>query len=189
MDRRNSRRGARGSLGVVAVDSEVHSMADTGRAKGVSRFADAFFGTMLALVMIGIGAWFLPASFWFDVRNVQVLDTVHGASPAMVIERTIHRPFTADWTVSVLRISEDGTSAYCSVEGHNDYVPGAVIPPGVNLDWWTWPERCELEVGQYVVRTLWEIRLFGFLSKDIRITSNPFNVFAVASTGVRISGS
>lgn len=124
----------------------------------------------------GIQQWF-PPSYWFELDRVYVHDTVEGKPALMEIDRTIHRPVTMEWTVEVNRETMGGFYAYCVQSGQNDYRPGSSLPAPteLNLDWWTWPRKCDLPAGRYQVETTYRIRftLFEFI---IRNTSNTFTV-------------
>lgn len=148
------------------------------------RGLDSFIATLLAIALATAILWVLPMGIWFEVRSVQVLDSVVGQSPRMIVDRTIRMPFTASWSVTVLNIREDGFEPICSASGQNDYDTTNLLPVDLDLDWWTWPTKCTLPVGQFVVRTVWTIPLFGALRKDIRVLSNPFKITAVEADDV-----
>ena len=119
----------------------------------------------------------IPASFWLTVDKVFVHDTVAGSTPLMDVERTIHRQFRAKWIATVLREGRFGTfSAFCSARGVNDYRPDNDLPDVVDLNWWTWPTRCVLPEGRYVLHTLWTIEAPFFPDKEVRIESNVFAI-------------
>jgi hypothetical protein len=121
----------------------------------------------------------LPASHWLEVTGLHVHDTAAGTSPKMRVDRVIHRPFQADWIVTVMREnwSGNGFSTFCTARGGNDYRPGAQLPDTLDLDWWTWPVRCDLPPGRYRVKTLWRLTLPENVVKDVRVTSNIFSVW------------
>lgn len=119
-----------------------------------------------------------PASFWLTVNTVHVFDTVVGTSPKMEVDRTVIQPFKADWVAEVEEYDETvGVfSVRCTGKGTNSYTPTDQIPADVDLNWWTWPTKCELQKGKWRVQTLWTIQPPGYPSKEVRITSNTFEV-------------
>ena len=88
-------------------------------------------GTLGAAVLIAfswvfyLSAWphVLPARYWFSVERVEVMDGVAGKAPAMVVERTIRRPFQGAWIATVMRQDAGGFFTYCTAHGANDYLP------------------------------------------------------------------
>lgn len=135
-------------------------------------------GSVVAYVA-GLAAF--PASFWFEVRNVRVADTVAGATPLMAIDREIRRPFEGEWTVTVLRKRQDGEGffSFCTAKGAADYHPSNRLPqgPDLTLDWWIWPTKCPLPPGLYKIRTHWLITARYFPTKEVWNDSNEFRVF------------
>ncbi|MGE0653261.1 MAG: hypothetical protein AB7P12_16180 [Alphaproteobacteria bacterium] len=127
------------------------------------------------LVMVAPVA--VPASFWFKVDRVYVHDAVDGSTPLMEVDRTIVRPFHGRWIATVLRKNHRGTYAtFCTAVGANDYRPGNMLPDMVDLNWWTWPTRCTLPPGTYFLNTLWTIDAPFFPDKEVRISSNAFEI-------------
>ncbi len=171
-----------GDIAVVAVrttpfDSDVH------RGSGViRRYLDPLIGTVFGALLFWSLGTMIPTSIWYEVRSVQVLDTQEGVSPRMIVDRTIRMPVDMDWSVVVYRVTDDGYLSECRSTGHNEYDPSATLPPALDLDWWTFPVECKLKPGNFVVRTLWTLNLFGFLRKPIRAVSNVFTVTSIDST-------
>lgn len=117
-----------------------------------------------------------PASYWFQVDRVEVLDAEALAPPPMIVERQIRRAFRATWVVTVMREGAKGFYTFCTARGENDYWPGNALPDVLNLDWWTWPHQCQLPAGRYVVNTVWTLNPVGYPAKEVRIRSNIFTV-------------
>lgn len=137
---------------------------------------DALVGGIIAIALVTGGLFALPVNLWFEVNSIRISDAAVGVSPLMFVDRTIHRPFEASWIVSVLKVESAGFSNVCRATGHSDYTSEERLPPNLNLDGWTWPTTCKLDEGQYIVRTFWRLKVFGVLEKDIRVTSNIFNI-------------
>lgn len=127
------------------------------------------------VLLVTVALW--PASWWFSVNGLTVLDAKPGVSPVVVIDRVIHRDFRAQWVVTVMRQGANGFYTYCTARGENDYRPDAALPDVVDLDWWTTPKRCKLQVGTYYVKTLWTIHVPGLPAKEVRVQSNVFRVY------------
>jgi hypothetical protein len=131
---------------------------------------------------------FIPAGQWLEVPvdGIHVHDTVEGAPAPMDVQRTIHKPFFADWVVTVMRQLEDGEfTTFCTARGVNDYAVDAQLPDELNLDWWTWPVECDPPAGSYQVRTAWSLQLQGGIEKTIRRRSNVFTVSPAPPEGQR----
>lgn len=139
--------------------------------------ADRLWIVAIVLGWLWIG-W--PAWFWFEVGRVHVHDAVVGEAPRMQVERTIRRPFHADWLVTVMRVEANGARVtHCtSLPGSNDYLPENALPPDLTLDWWFGPRRCRLSEGRYLVNTVWTIRPTWTLPRTVRAQSNVFEVRA-----------
>ncbi len=133
------------------------------------------------LLLVGAPKWpnFFPASHWFEVRSISVSDSVVGVAPGMSVDRVIHRPFQADWIATVMRVEAGGgNSTLCTARGGNDYRPTASLPANLNLDWWTWPRKCDLPPGEYRLKTLWVLRLPEGATKEVRVMSDTFKIKA-----------
>lgn len=121
-------------------------------------------------------AKYMSASSWFEVRSVFVSDTVVGVPAKITVDRSINQPFIGEWTVTIRQLNERGYAAFCSATGQVRYSPGAVIPPNADLDWWTWPTKCNLPAGRYHVDTAWQIELAPDVIKIVTNRSNEFEV-------------
>jgi len=128
---------------------------------------------MILILSAGI-IYALPTSIWFEVRTTQVLDSTVGTSPRMIVDRNVNREFNGEWVVSVLRVVPNGFEPVCTATGSNLYLPTNQFPGDLSLDWWTWPTQCNLQEGEYVVRTVWTIHVFDRFEKTVRAVSNLF---------------
>lgn len=119
----------------------------------------------------------LPASWWFDAGEIRVSDTtVSEPCAPMSFERTIERPFYAQWAVTIMqRKADGGFTTYQTYSGGNDYRPENQLPDDLNLCWWTWQDTLPLLPGTYRVHTLWKLQVDGGV-REIRRTSNAFKV-------------
>jgi hypothetical protein len=117
---------------------------------------------------------YMPASFWLEVNHISVFDTVVGQSPLMVVDRTIHRPFKAQWIAEVERWDGDSFEVLpnCTGRGENNYSPENKLPKRLDLKWWVYPTDCTLEPGQYRIETRWTLP--G--DQTVRAVSNIFAV-------------
>ena len=148
-------------------------------AKAQRKTAFAASAILVAwLLYLSVWPQLAPASYWLRVDRIEVKDAIANNPPGMLVERHIRRPFRGSWIVSVMRESESGGGfyTYCRALGQNDYRPENVLPYALDLDWWTWPDRCPLEAGKYYLNTLWTIEVPGYPPKEVRITSNVFTM-------------
>ncbi len=119
----------------------------------------------------------IPASFWMSVRDVHVSDGYEGRSPKLEVDREIKKSFTASWIAEVHAKQENGKFAtVCTGNGENLYKPEDSLPQSLDLDWWTYPERCNLGVGTYRVFTVWNVEPHNYPAKRVENTSNTFQI-------------
>lgn len=140
----------------------------------------------LAIVLVGWVAAFaisaydrlLPATSYIDVKSVFVSDTVVDVPPAMEVDRVIHRDFTGTWRVEVEKLQKENRySLFCSASGESNYSQENDLPSELNLDWWTYPEKCTPSVpGEYRLETVWSVNVSENLQKRLRVVSNTFRV-------------
>lgn len=115
------------------------------------------------------------ADDFLTVRSIHVDSVKAGEPVTMQIDRTIHRPFAAEWSVVVRTVTPDGLKQHCAAAfPARDYDPKAMLPVPVTLDWWTADQCAPLPVGQHLVTTTWTVKA----GTDIPIsyTSNVFEV-------------
>ncbi len=151
----------------------------------MTAFRSALASTRMFLIMavwliayLGVHLW--PASFWFEVRTVQVQETLENTPILMVVDREIKRPFVAEWVATVRRVSPTKLEPFCSGSGRNDYSPVQDMPEVPTLEWWTGGKCPTLPAGDYIVDTVWTVEpSIPFLPyKHIRNTSNLFHICA-----------
>ena len=95
----------------------------------------------------------------------------------MAVDRTIHRPFSGTWTVSVRELSSGKIYKTCSASGHSDYDVGIDLPQSLDLAWWTNGACTTLPTGTYVVNTEWIIRNLPLMAdKYVIANSNIFKI-------------
>lgn len=132
------------------------------------------------IVSIGLTAimWW-PASWWFDVKTVHIADTPRGTPVEIIVDRSILRPLTGQYNVSIHVWSENAWVAYCNTPMSDpwEYKVGAKYPVPLTLKWWT-AGRCHpLPPGQYQVTTRWRLSNLGiFPDKTFAVTSNIFEI-------------
>lgn len=145
----------------------------------------------LVLVLAGAGSFAIgtyywssepSAAHWFEASNMHIADTSVGISPSLSVDRIIKKDFRGTWLVAVESYSNnrDTYYVYCTATGTIEYRPGRVLPDDINLDWWTWPTKCDLKEGSYQVTTTWIIYPEVYSPKEVTITSNVFKVGAKA---------
>lgn len=149
-------------------------------------FFGFLLGTFVAWWVYPVAAPFLkallPIEWWFEVRSVEVRSTRLGEMPRVLVDRSIRRPFTANWIVTVRRSEEEGFAAVCSREGRDDYRPLAELPNETDLNWWLDVppnEACPVLIpGRYIVTFAWQIEIEGISPRVVRFDSNIFEVKA-----------
>ena len=118
-----------------------------------------------------------PPGMWLEVQSVKIRDTTEGVSPTMVVFRTIRKPFYGEWKAEVERMLPGGTFIMiCQANGSNNYSPLNTLPENLDLDWWTYPTKCNLKVGKYRVETVWRVFPSGITPREIHYISNVFEV-------------
>lgn len=121
----------------------------------------------------------LPTSLWLDVRSVEVDNTQHGHKPILKVERYISQNFNGRYTVDVEQMSEEGSfHVVCTASGRTNYRTDASFPDPLDLDWWTYPVKCDLAPGVYRIDTSWEITVGPFMPN--KYTSMMSNVFIIS---------
>lgn len=137
------------------------------------------YGLAVATLTAGQAALdlFVPAKIWFEVHSIEVKDTVEGRPPYMVVYRDIHKPFYGEWKIEVERKDDDGNfTLACQADGKNNYSPKNVLPAPLDLDWWTFPTKCNLQSGTYRLETAWRVFPIGIAPRQVTVTSNIFEV-------------
>jgi hypothetical protein len=117
-----------------------------------------------------------PATDWLNVRSVVVHPSIEGKPPVLSVEREIRKEFFGEWSATVRRSTEDGFVIACAATGANEYQTDAALPRPVNLDWWTFPVKCDLSAGIYRLDTVWKINASGYPEKHMTVRSNLFTV-------------
>jgi hypothetical protein len=139
--------------------------------------------TILAFsIFVGIeGAKLFPtAGYWFTVASVKIDNTRVGQSIFMDIDRTIKRPFTAEWSVVVRKVTTE-KEIVCTANGISDYQVQAKLPDPTTLDWWSAGDCNSIkEPGEYQITTVWILspqwRILG--QREVIVESNIFTVGA-----------
>ena len=123
-------------------------------------------------------AFFWPASYWFEVDSVRVLDSKTDEPIRMLVDRRIHREFHGNWSAQVRVQRLDGDQVVCPASGAQYYKRSSVLPTDVTLEWWTDGDCKTLPAGRYVVETVWTINPshWPLPAKRVYVTSNPFEV-------------
>lgn len=139
----------------------------------------------LPYLFIAVFAWTWMSSYraenetadaWFMVNLVHVEDTIEGQVPLMAVNRLVMKSFTADWIVTVRKVTGDGAVVVCLNNGKSYYTNDAILPKPLTLEWWL-EEPCKLEPGSYRVDTVWYLELPGYASrKQVKRSSNVFQV-------------
>lgn len=138
--------------------------------------------TPWVLILIGCG-YFIhdwnesrkPASEWMRVDRILIDDVREGSNVYMFVDREIKKDFTATWHVSVRKIDQGKLEIVCTSSGGGLYRREATLPSPLTLNWWTFPVRCDLGQGTYIVDTAWHIK-DGTRTRTVVRSSNRFSV-------------
>lgn len=121
-----------------------------------------------------------PTDHWFEVTSVEVSSAAVGTIPKARVTRLIHRPFTANWIVTLRKRNGSGFLSYCVRKGTNDYRPYARLPESTDINWWMEippnPACPELVPGEYILTLSWELQIDGVEAKVVKVESNVFEV-------------
>lgn len=122
----------------------------------------------------------MPVGYWFEVNTIHAESVAEGEVPDIRVDWRIHRPFAANWIVSVQRLEADGLSVQCSRTGRGDFRSDTASLQEADLDWWMEippkPRCTALTAGSYIVTITWEIEIDGLPSRFVRAESNIFKV-------------
>ena len=124
-------------------------------------------------VFLPIGLW--PASWWLEVRDVNVSDAQKGEPVVMAVDRSIHRAFRGHWSVTVRQWDGAGWVTYCNAQGSSNYRADARFPVPLTLKWWTDGQCYDLSPGRYKLTTRWVIDT-SLPDKAVAVDSNVFEV-------------
>lgn len=140
---------------------------------------------LLPWVFLGIFAWLYGQDIatqltstdrWFKVDSVVVLDAQEGTSPKVAVDRDILSPFVAEWVVTVRRLQDEGLEIACVGYGKSYYIPEAVLPKDMDLDFWL-GKQCKLTAGRYQLDTKWLFDIPGYGGRrTLTVKSNIFHV-------------
>lgn len=132
--------------------------------------------TVVAAVLLGLWLW--PTWYWFEVHTLFINDAKVGQPITMLVDREVKRGFNGEFQITVHRW-QGGLVSYCSPGWSNsrDYVPGAVYPMPLTLDWWTDGKCYPLPAGQFQVTTRWRLIMpWPVPDKELVVRSNVFKV-------------
>ena len=130
---------------------------------------------LVILIVLPLKLW--PASFWFDIRTVQIGTVPAGQPIPMLVEREIKRPFYGRWHATIRQWDGAGWVTWCNAEGGANYKPEARYPKNLSLQWWTDGACHPLPTGRYKVTTSWTVQSPIMLSSPTtELDSNVFEV-------------
>ncbi|MCZ4273222.1 hypothetical protein [Maritalea porphyrae] len=141
------------------------------------------------LMLVGFDAgWrqysaMVPAEDWLSIGDIHVSDSYEGVCPSMTVDRDIRQDFFANWRVEAERKVGALYVFRRIANGSNSYSTDAVLPPNLDLGWWTLDVFCNkdgkimLPSGVYRINTTWIIEPAHFPPKRVSINSNDFTVY------------
>lgn len=150
----------------------------------MARMIKHAFGALPTAIMALIVSAYLafslwPETWWLEYRSIRVFDSRHGEDVIMLVDRSIHRPVVANWTVIIRHATDKGVEIFCTEKGTSNYRIDAVLPDPLTLEWWA-SQRCgKLPEGKYVMTTIWSFKGYLGFEKQVVRDSNPFSVLPV----------
>lgn len=135
------------------------------------------FIAMTIWLILWAGLHLMPASWWFDVRYIQVKNAQADQPVHMIVDREIRHDFYGQWSVHLRRMRPGGWETITCGDGANTYRTTSVYPNPLTLQWWTDGDCGVLEPGQYQLSTQWVIYPGGLWPpKTVSVLSNVFTV-------------
>lgn len=146
----------------------------------INRVIIPFFQWIVACALVGLFFIFLnwlPASIWYDVATLHVNDAKVGESPRLIVDRSINQDFSGSWVVTVRKRDGQRWDIFCGASQTLRYKPTSILPPDVDLNWWTANQCKPLPAGTYYFNTTWKIEAPSPIpDKTVSIDSNIFEV-------------
>ncbi len=122
----------------------------------------------------------VPTSHWFEVHSLKVGSVETGGLPIVRLDRTVRRPFSVNWILTLRRGGEYGLFVFCRRTGNSDILYATDLPEISNLGDWLRASRegdCPpLAVGTYILSIAWELEVEGHVRRVVRTESNLFEV-------------
>lgn len=121
-----------------------------------------------------------PVSWWLDVRDIHVKDSVQGEPIEMKVDRMIVRNFSGRYYVQV-RLADDFGNlgpVQCEGTGGGPYFVGSELPSLITLTWWAAGQCADIPPGKWRAVTTWHVTPDApFLpTKTLTVFSNRFEV-------------
>lgn len=147
------------------------------RPRGIVQWIIA---AIVAFWVLQFGGAFVPASVWYEVGRVEVVEPVYvGEEIHLSVNRKVKRPFDGEYDVVVV---DEGTNAIvCDGGASLHYDPSRSLPKPVTLAWWV-GEPCDLQVGDYHMISRWKIEWSAFELLDKRVSVDTY--FSVLPAGL-----
>ena len=159
---------------------EIHRVAPTEITIMTRSIADwlyryRWWPWVITALLLPLQLW--PASWWLDVRSVNIRSAPVGEPLLMMVERTVKRDFRGSWNVTLRRWDGNGWVTWCNATGRTNYRNEATLPKNLALQWWTDGACHPLPVGRYKTSTSWSIESPSFMPNKTTVAES--NVFEV----------
>jgi hypothetical protein len=123
----------------------------------------------------------IPASDWFELRELYVPDHAQGSDPLMVYDRVIKEDHRGFWVAEVQKVKPDGRSGVfqnvCSGSGVAEYETTDVLGPDNAVSWsWFLGRPCRVQPGNYRILLSRDMVVPGYPVKSQRSVSNIFRI-------------
>ena len=128
--------------------------------------------SILAFWLLQVAGVLLPASLWYEVNRVEVVEPVYaGGVVELSVSRSINRSFSGEYDVVI--VDESSNAIVCENGGSLNYQPDRSLLNPLTLDWWL-NASCPLVEGNYHMVTRWEIEWSPFDLWDKRVSADTF---------------
>lgn len=146
------------------------------------RKAEKHWSAFLIICWLTVFSWskiysLFPISYWFSVDTFAIKDSAISTGRCsdihFIYDRTIKRPFSSSWIVTLLKrpIGDTGPFVtYSAYPGSNDYRPINGLPEVVDLCWLIGKD-VTLPKGEYQVNIKWTLFIAGTDPKELLKTA------------------
>lgn len=144
--------------------------------------ANIFIATIALLWVVQIGSFFIPASYWYEVGRVEVIEPTYEGDPVYLsVIREVKREFEGEY--DVLIVDENTNTIACDGSAAIRYRPERNLPKPLDLGWWV-GDPCTLPAGDYHMTTRWKIEWSPFELMDKTVEVDTF--FSVLPSNERL---
>jgi len=134
--------------------------------------ANIFIAAIALLWAVQIGSKAIPASYWYEVGRVEVIEPTYEGDPIQLnVIREVKRTFDGEYSVQI--VDKNANTIVCDGGSAIDYKPERNLPNPLTLDWWV-GDPCDLPAGDYHMTTQWKIEWSPFELMDKLVEVDTF---------------